>query len=491
MRVRKTWFSYVLWFLFSCSLAVMFYFSLSSYLKLLGITNIRQSGGMIAICAVILVIFFCLVEWFFNRKSNRGREKRDRIYAVIGLFLFAILFFLFRILLIPTIDENQFSSSTLFQNAVIDRETGYQFLISTPQQLFTSLLSTFFLFLGNKGIAVWVLQTILQTLCFVFSYFAVKRLAGRIPALTVTLGIAALPMFFNDVLHTQISTLLFLIFMISLWLLSIYSVWLKEKKGKEIVSFLIAFIFGTLACYDIIFSGLLLLPIMVCGETPLKSGLKKACNIGLVILGSVLSYGISAFLPAIVKGQFSYLTLESYFTNRYALHFTLDFIKNFSELNYLFIVFIFCICYIIMFLKTEHDEAHIFLFAALVTALLFVLFSPDIPLSYYYILALCFLAVAGAGVRNLVLSNETSIKTKKNKKMEETKDEEWQVEDVTHEQQPIIEPSVIEPKIQYIENPLPLPKKHEKKEMDYGFEPEEEKMHYDFEITDENAFYDI
>lgn len=45
-------------------------------------------------------------------------------------------------------------------------------------------------------------------------------------------------------------------------------------------------------------------------------------------------------------------------------------------------------------------------------------------------------------------------------------------------------------KPQLIENPLPLPRKHVRKAMEYGFIPEEDMMHYDIEV-DENDDYDI
>ena len=42
-----------------------------------------------------------------------------------------------------------------------------------------------------------------------------------------------------------------------------------------------------------------------------------------------------------------------------------------------------------------------------------------------------------------------------------------------------------------IPNPLPLPKKHRKKEMDYGFEPPKELMHYDLNNYNVNDDYDL
>ena len=44
--------------------------------------------------------------------------------------------------------------------------------------------------------------------------------------------------------------------------------------------------------------------------------------------------------------------------------------------------------------------------------------------------------------------------------------------------------------LRFIENPLPLPKKHVKKTMDYAFEPDEAMMKYDVEVADGDD-YDI
>ena len=45
--------------------------------------------------------------------------------------------------------------------------------------------------------------------------------------------------------------------------------------------------------------------------------------------------------------------------------------------------------------------------------------------------------------------------------------------------------------VEFIENPLPLPKKHVHREMDYGRSIPEAWMHYDVELTKENDHYDI
>lgn len=45
-----------------------------------------------------------------------------------------------------------------------------------------------------------------------------------------------------------------------------------------------------------------------------------------------------------------------------------------------------------------------------------------------------------------------------------------------------------EKKIKFIKNPLPLPKKHEKKEMDYDFQVPPDKMHFDIENPINNHY---
>ena len=71
--------------------------------------------------------------------------------------------------------------------------------------------------------------------------------------------------------------------------------------------------------------------------------------------------------------------------------------------------------------------------------------------------------------------------------VEEDLTEEAQVEEPEMEPEPVVEQ---EPSVVFIENPLPLPKKHVKKRLDFAIEPSEEQMEYDLEV-DENDTYDL
>ena len=47
------------------------------------------------------------------------------------------------------------------------------------------------------------------------------------------------------------------------------------------------------------------------------------------------------------------------------------------------------------------------------------------------------------------------------------------------------------PKVKLLDNPLPVPKKHVKKEMNYAFEPSEDQMHYDLNNYRVDDDYDL
>ena len=58
-------------------------------------------------------------------------------------------------------------------------------------------------------------------------------------------------------------------------------------------------------------------------------------------------------------------------------------------------------------------------------------------------------------------------------------------EEIIIEEEPA---SIAKPRVELIENPLPGPKPHVKKNLDYGFEPSEGDMKYDYDVKDDDDF---
>lgn len=506
MKVRKTWFSYLLWFLFSCSLALLFYFSFTSYLHSFGIYDVKKSGLIVAVCAVVIISFVCLLEWFFAQIHNNHNEKREKIVALIGFLLIIILFFLIRVVFTPAINESAIKDSPYFQNAMILMNGTVNLTINSMDEIYTAILSVFCRFLGNRSIAVVSLQMILQFFSLIFNYIAVRKISGRFAAIISCVGFTILPIFFKNVVEVNILSLIFFVFTFLLWLLSLYKGILEKFKVRELYSIFLSFVIGYFFYYDNIFASIILIPIILCIISDFKN-IRKIINIVLVILFEVIGFILPVIITACNKGTDIITYLTNFIEHRFQIEFQMSVMEKYVNYSYLIIVFALCICYIVMFFKTSHDETHIIILIAIVAVILLYCFHNTEVESYFYVLTDCFLVVAGTGLRNLFLTSE---KVKDLTNMEKKEDNEESLEEfvsyfkdnVNEEMLDILEneedsdTNIQEDKaskkeIKYIENPLPLPKKHEKKQMDYGFNPNDEQMHFDFDVTDDKSEFDI
>ena len=510
MKVRKTWFSYLLWFLFSCSLALLFYFSFTSYLDSFGVFDVKDRGLIVAECAVVLISFICLLEWFFAKIHINRNEKIEKIVTIISFMLIIIFFFLIRVVLTPVINENAIKDSPYFQNAMILMNGTINLSVNSVDEIYTAILSIFCRFLGNRSIAIVSLQMMLQFFSLIFNYIAIRKIGGRFAAIVSSIGFTIIPIFLKNVVEVNIFSLLFFAFTFLLWLLSLYKGILEKFKVRELYSTILSFLIGYSLYYDNIFAAIILIPIIFCIIADFNH-IRKILNIVLIILFE----GIGFILPIIIisyNKNIEIITfLTKFFEHRFQIMFQFSVMESYINYNYLIILFALCICYIVMFFKTSHDEAHIFILIAIVAFILLNCFHNTEVDSYFYVLTDCFLVVAGTGVRNLFFTNE-KVKALDNIEKEEVKKEDKEEsledfvsyfkEDVDEKISDILEndedldtiiqeDKATQKEIKYIENPLPLPKKHEKKQMDYGFDPGEEQMHFDFDVTDDKYKFDI
>lgn len=77
---------------------------------------------------------------------------------------------------------------------------------------------------------------------------------------------------------------------------------------------------------------------------------------------------------------------------------------------------------------------------------------------------------------------EKTVKSEESKTVESEK-----AETVEQEETKSVESEKVEP-VKLIENPMPLPKRHEKREMDYQYQVAEDKMNFDVEVSDGDDF---
>ena len=95
--------------------------------------------------------------------------------------------------------------------------------------------------------------------------------------------------------------------------------------------------------------------------------------------------------------------------------------------------------------------------------------------------------LAGLGIQNCVMGEPRQVREALLARINDEVDEKT-ADGEQAAQEPEEKETPVEAKPRFIENPLPLPKKHVKKEMDYQYPVEESQMKYDIEVDEKDDF---
>lgn len=358
--------------------------------------------------------------------------------------------------------------------------------------LYTEILTWLFAFLGNKLSAGIILQVILQSAGILFVFLGVRNLLGRMEAVVSLALLSFLPVMIVSVFTLTPENLYFFLFAGMWFLISCYKKW-NDSAEKSIVGkysrlLLSGVGIGYMIYLDI--AGVLLLITLLSILSESRGSVKEKISSTVFLL--IVSFACVGLL----------LWFWSFF-NKTSL---IQTIRCFKELyfplsvwNYEIaapdittagniLVFSGVLWYLFgVFVKRKNKGGFV------VISLLLLLLSVFLGIPYidYQILGTLYwsvLAAAGAAVvlemgRLMMPAEEWKIPTEP-EKMEEMKKE--RLSGINMEDRDIEEPE--KKKIVLIENPLPLPKKHVKKTMDYRFEPEPELMKFDIEIKENDDF---
>lgn len=361
-------------------------------------------------------------------------ESNMLVYEIISICLIYIAGLAVRVKFINTISGMLTGNLSIFENATIKASfsnelNSYSHGIT---QVYAYILNGTCAFLGNKPMAVICLQFLLQMLGMIFIFFAVRNLSGRVSALLTMVSITFLPIVFQQINVVSYETVLF--FMISI-VFVLYSLFFHKRKFINFKN------------------PSWLLWILVLG---FFSGVMIALDVWGILL-----FCLGVFF-IIGKGKSS---SKSLIQNR-----------SIVFLTYLFgnIGGIASIIYVL-----ASDKGISFKECGINTIHLY--FS-DITFLYKDrpTILTVFVVVSVATIVQLIIN--FIIKPKKINEIV--------IEDKIMEQL-VIEDLPVEKPIKYIPNPLPLPKKHVKKELNYSFEIPEEKMKYDIEELIENDDFDL
>ncbi len=346
----------------------------------------------------------------------------------------------------------------LFFQAFIQSGGNYAITYLNQESIYISFLSVLFSFLGNREELVSIINLIFQLTGVIFFYLGAKKLFRFVFPLAIALIGGLLSVCFYPVITDSSMHIV--------WCLSGLVFWIGSKSysdisGKFVKRILLGILLG-IFCYIDLAGFFLLVTFILLTLITREFNFKEK---RLQILHFIY------FLLSVVIGFFGmfYLWNNFRFDNVVFQYWLTD------KCNY--------------FAQEAGLNQYISLGLVLVVSVIFYAIKRSRKVTVTPMVA----ESAAKAVKEIVVETveEDAVKT-----VAKTVEEIPATQEAATEEPPIAaipEPEVKKP-IKFIENPLPLPKKHVKKEMNYAFEPTHDQMHYDlnnYRLDDDYDLKDI
>ena len=415
-----------------------------------------------------------------------------------------IFFAIFGIILRSIFIVNMSDFPLLINNALILNNVSTSSHIFTMESIYTRIFSFFFSFIGNKVELAIYFQIVLQVFAIIGLYFSLKKITNTVCAWICYLVFICTPFVFS----ISINQLFFLIFSL-LFVLSAIYIHIVEKEErtlfvKSISSIAIAIIFTQLIFLDSIYLVFvifgLFLALFFSNSSKEKLVHTKVITLINYIVGILLSIGFYFAINIYFKKSTIFLVFQEIKTNLISFNYQyLSFFKDFKismqqdELFIYIIIVVFILFLIFGFIKTPRKSV-IVIDVLFFSLCLFTIFFQTIinPFMVIIVLAWIIFVLGIQGILHLFTSKTLAV---------ESPIEEDTIK-ISIESEDMAKDSLIETSngevsntilndsdnereiiktVKFIDNPLPVPKKHVQKVLDYRFEPKEEDMHYDID----------
>lgn len=510
MSWKKNAFSYILWGIYLLVVSIAFAGIGSVAVRKFEWTNQYVSG-------IIVVSFFLLIILLYviTRKvippnllidiDKKKGWKVTRSIIVIGLLALGVFL---RIFYISYAGED----APYFDAAKVTENGSIPMITHGAVYVYLQLLRGLFILVGNKWMAGIWLQIALQILSCILLYFSVRKLAGEIPALIMIAFFMLSPHMIAQGLTYSPQMLYLCIYAIGLLCITDFLTRRAAGNMKNVYDVIFLLFSGLvlgMVCYlDISGISLLVIAFSVFWmEKP------EAINIWgntllewfVLLFGTVGFLGCYLAMDAFISGK-TFWGVGRAWCTLYSVkgyHNTFWLSAGGDYIVYFILLFILTLGILTFWNRKGYEKISVWVFAVIAIAVMeyFGITTEDIKgfdLFYWMAAALAGIAIAECFHKEQALEEnpmkevsieeipieEVSMKEVFINEMplEKVSAEEVLIEDIT---EVFSEPDNI---INFIENPLPLPKKIERKPIDFDFLPKNNEMDYDLKIQEFDDF---
>ena len=491
MSLKKNALSYIIWvFMLLFTGAGVAFLGLMATQLLAG-ENILIAVGMIAGFFVILLLLYLLTGYLSGQVDMSWLTAR---YGHMQLFAEGVLIglcvsagFALRVHLLPYAGED----AAYFEAAKVTSQGGIT--VSSVQgsvYYYCMLLHGLLRIFGNHwNVGIW-LQICLQTIFSLFMYFGIRRMTGRFTAILTLLFISFAPISATAGITYSPQMLYLCIFALAFLLLADYmcrSVQSRNVVGMWVYTVILGLVIG-FVCYVDVTGVLLLLPLFCIGMItgPVGRALLSFLRVAVVWLAAAGSFAIMILLDAVFSGSQFVRVLNAWFVTYSTIDLNLRILTEEKQMELLLLLIL---VFIGVFSFWRRKKEEVFTPYVLLVIGMCALYLTGVTVENMngsYLLYVLLAALAGVAVSELFYREKrkaASEETKEAEPVNESKEEKMEIIDLEKNERTTTENKKIE-------NPLPVPKKKERKGMDYAFIPKPSEMTYDIRVSDSDD-YDI
>lgn len=541
MTWKKTWFSYLLWAFYTFCVSILavsaaclagsrWGVDMEGYAARIGIACLPFIAG-----GIFYVLLRAICRSAVKNRSGHILTKRGSAAAPgrrmvaegLAAVLLAAAGIAIRVCLLPEILEN----ATFYELAKVVPGEGVEAFAHGALYYYLMLLHTVFTFVGNKWMAGIVLQILLQTAAAVLIYSGVRKLAGVLPALTVLAGMMLLPQSINAALEYSPDMLYLCLYGIGLLGIAFYMGMIWENRFRKwqqcIFLGLLGGYISFLTYTDVLGITLTAIAAGAIWINSRESGAEDGKSDGMVSLFVVLAGFIAGMLGIFyidsIVSRLPVMNVVEVWERLYtstgysAQAYVRQHLNGPAEVTGLL-----CVVTVMLmgipgfFIRKKEEKGSIWILCALLAAGLSFQCLAAYNMERTFLLEILLLVLAGIALQSaaavpekpaenilpekeleevdldMEILPEKTFPAEEAASAEEKRPPQEQTETVSKlsgEPEVIIIPVEKAKKtVKYIENPLPLPKKHVKKKMGYKLELSEEKMDFDLEIEEDDDF---
>ena len=501
MICKKNALSYFIWIIFTMCNVAVFSFGGMLLAKALGAPMVITAIGFVVGFFGLLLLVSFLIN-FLSKKVVSKREEAQKSFKIRKRLIFegivAVSFFaigiILRICFLPYAGE----SAAYFDVAKVTQDnTSMLVPVQNSVYYYLGLLRILFLLIGNQWIAGIWLQIALQIVGGIFLYFAVRKLAG-VWASVITLGyLMFAPSSITLSLNYGPDVLYFLLWSVGLLAVSGLIPSEKDVAEKEgiwygirmwISSVFVGAVIGFLTYVDIL-GIVLLLPLIMLPVFRKTSKRKWTWTIRM-LLGVLIAAG-TFFGVIFLDGMLSNVGFERVmgaWIQTFQPEVPNIYILLLSSTVEIVVLLVFMSFNIFAFLGNRQQDrltAWILMVYAVAGIYVFGISTSGMTGRNILLILMCISGIAGFRElfrvpRQELESSSEEEKTAMTKEETASYYESFRVSAEGNAAKKV--------DIEYIENPLPLPKVHVKKTMDYAIVPLEMYMKYDIEVPDTDDF---